>query len=215
MSAPQTTFANPPATLPPAAPAVAQEPEDDGPSDLDLARRAEAGDRAAFGELHRRHSRALTIAVHKYFPKSPDLRDDAAQAAWFKAWRNVASFTYGSFRTWLLRIGQNEAITLLRRARKTLPLDATGVPEPVEEVPTGEANEDLKAALAACIDELLDADEREFLRKRVADNGYDDLLAADGIAPGHGDYKNARGRLYGRFNRIKDRLTTCVEGKLR
>ena len=208
---PRTTFADPPAAV--KVPAPEAPPADDGPSDADLARLAEGGDQAAFGELYRRHGRSLWIVLHRLFPRSPELLDEAYQAAWAKAWEYIAKFTYGSFGAWLVRIGRNHALTMLRPT-KTVSIDAPGVVEPAADEPTGEANEARRAALAECIKELLDEDEKEFLRKRVADNGYDDMLAAEGIKPGHADYKNARGRLYGRFNRIKDKLTTCVEGKL-
>lgn len=92
-------------------------------SDEDLARRAQAGDRQAFGVL-----------VDRYWPRvqrwllgvtrSNQLAEDLAQETFLKAWRGIASFAPAtSFRAWAFRIARNGLIDHRRREREAVSLD--------------------------------------------------------------------------------------------
>lgn len=86
-------------------------------SDLDLVRRAQAGDTEAFGELVERNRRAVFRAALAAVG-SPAEADDVAQEAFVTAFRKLGGFRGESaFRTWMLAITWRKAID--RRASMT------------------------------------------------------------------------------------------------
>ncbi len=86
--------------------------------DLELVRRCQAGDDAAFGELVGRYQRKVfTIALGML--KTPDDAMDVSQEAFIKIHRYVGSFQgSSSFYTWLYRIVVNLCIDHLRKANR-------------------------------------------------------------------------------------------------
>src|SRR4051812_33502745 len=79
-------------------------------SDLDLVRRAQAGDADAFGELVDRNRRAVFRAALAVLG-SPAEADDVAQDAFVMAYRKLASFRGdATFKTWLLSIAWRKAL---------------------------------------------------------------------------------------------------------
>jgi RNA polymerase sigma-70 factor (ECF subfamily) len=93
-------------------------------SDEELARRAQAGDRPAFGAL-----------IDRYWPRvfrwlvgltrSTQLAEDIAQDTFLKAWKGIAAFApETSFRAWVFRIAHNGLIDHQRRERPTINVDA-------------------------------------------------------------------------------------------
>jgi RNA polymerase sigma-70 factor (ECF subfamily) len=79
-------------------------------SDLDLVRRAQAGDDDAFGELVERNRRAVFRAVLAALG-SPAEADDVAQDAFVTAYRKLDSFRgEAAFRTWVLAIAWRKAL---------------------------------------------------------------------------------------------------------
>jgi RNA polymerase sigma-70 factor (ECF subfamily) len=94
-------------------------------SDLDLVRRAQAGDVEAFGELVERNRRAVFRAALAAV-RSPAEADDVAQEAFVTAYRKLASFRGDSqFRTWLLSITWRKAIDRRKSATRWLRLSAS------------------------------------------------------------------------------------------
>ena len=101
----------------------------------ELLQRARLGDAEAFGklvELHAGFVRRLTRTVLR----NPDDSDDAAQDAFFSAWRSRERFEpERPFRPWIARIALNAARDLQRRrtVRQTepLPLDLAGGETPL------------------------------------------------------------------------------------
>ena len=80
------------------------------PDDLDLVRRAQAGDVAAFGALVERNRRAVFRAALAAVG-SPTDADDVAQEAFVTAFQKLAGFRgEASFKTWLLSITWRKAI---------------------------------------------------------------------------------------------------------
>lgn len=83
-------------------------------SDADLVTRARQGDPDAFGELVDRHRTAVYRAALAALG-SPADAEDAAQDAFFLAYRRLHSFRGdASFKTWLLMIAWHQAINRRR-----------------------------------------------------------------------------------------------------
>jgi RNA polymerase sigma-70 factor (ECF subfamily) len=84
------------------------------PTDAELLEKVRAGERDAFGELVRRHERAILGLAVRYVGDGEDARD-VAQRAFVQAYRQLARFRgEASFRTWLYRIAANLALDALR-----------------------------------------------------------------------------------------------------
>ncbi len=98
--------------------------------------RAQAGDRAAYGQLVQRYQRlAVSVAYHQGLELAD--AEDVAQEAFVKAWLALPRYreSLGSWRAWLCRIAINTARDMLRRGRaveeldERLPDDASGPAE--------------------------------------------------------------------------------------
>ena len=77
--------------------------------DAELVARAQAGDRAAFEQLVRRHAAGLHAVVQRLLDDRHDA-EEVTQEAFLRAWRSIATFKGDArFFTWLYRIGVNEA----------------------------------------------------------------------------------------------------------
>ena len=86
-----------------------------GHHDVELVALAAAGDRAAFGELVRRHGSAVRGLLRR-MGAEPSLADDIAQDAFLTAFERIAEFRgEGTFAAWVKRIA---ARLYVRRWRK-------------------------------------------------------------------------------------------------
>jgi RNA polymerase sigma factor (sigma-70 family) len=116
--------------------------------DLELAALAAAGDRAAYGELVRRHSASVRGLLRR-MGAEPSLADDVAQDAFLAGFEQVAAFRgSGTFRAW---IGQIAARQFVRRRRRDGRLTALA---DVEETAAGGGGEN-GAAQRIDLDEAL------------------------------------------------------------
>lgn len=80
-----------------------------GESEEVLVECSQAGDRAAFEELVRRHADRLYAVVVRFLADGEEAQD-VTQEAFLRAWRSIGRFRGQSqFFTWLYRIGINEA----------------------------------------------------------------------------------------------------------
>jgi RNA polymerase sigma-70 factor (ECF subfamily) len=78
---------------------------------------ARSGDRTAFMELCRRHSRQIRWRVHRITRNHEDT-EDAFQDTLLRAFLNLKSFEgRSSFSSWLTRIAINSALGILRKKR--------------------------------------------------------------------------------------------------
>jgi RNA polymerase sigma-70 factor (ECF subfamily) len=95
----------------------------DSDKDLELVRRAQEGDKEAFGQLVSRYQRKVfTIALGMV--KNPDDAMDIAQDAFIKVHRYIGNFQgSSSFYTWLYRIIVNLCIDHLRRSGNQVTMD--------------------------------------------------------------------------------------------
>ena len=89
----------------------------EGPDDLELVARSQAGDTMAFNELVTRY-RTRTFAMIYNMVRNEQDAWDLAQDGFVKAWKNIGRFRgQSSFYTWLYRIVMNVTIDSLRRKR--------------------------------------------------------------------------------------------------
>ncbi len=96
------------------------------PADLQLVRRAQAGDLEAFGELVDRNRRAVFRAALAAVGSAADA-DDVAQDAFVTAFRKLGSFRgEAAFRTWLLAITWRKAIDRRKSVGRWVQRLATG-----------------------------------------------------------------------------------------
>lgn len=89
-----------------------------------LAAAAADRDEGAFAELVRRHTPALYAGALRLTGSTEDAQD-VVQEAWLSAWLHLPGFRgHSRVRTWLTRVATTKALDLLRRYRRTLPLEA-------------------------------------------------------------------------------------------
>jgi RNA polymerase sigma-70 factor (ECF subfamily) len=104
-----------------------------GLHDVELAALAAAGQRAAFGELVRRHGSAVRGLLRR-MGADASMADDLAQDAFLTAFERIAEFRgEGTFQAWVKRIGARLYVRRWRRGtRQALLEDAAGLDPPVE-----------------------------------------------------------------------------------
>ncbi|HEX4182421.1 MAG TPA: RNA polymerase sigma factor [Caulobacteraceae bacterium] len=122
--------------------------------DVELAARTAAGERAAFGELVRRHSSAIRGLLRR-LGADPTLADDLAQDAFLAAFEQIAEFrAEGTFQAWVKRIA---ARLYVRRWRRDKHVDLTAeTPEP--EPSPGQAEAAVRIDLDAALCTLSEAE---------------------------------------------------------
>jgi RNA polymerase sigma-70 factor (ECF subfamily) len=115
--------------------------------DLELVALAVAGDRAAFGELVRRHGSAVRALLRR-MGADDTLADDLAQDAFMAAFEQITDFRgEGTFQAWVKRIAARAYVKRWRRsAREELMAE---VPEPALPPADATLGIDLDGALAS------------------------------------------------------------------
>lgn len=87
-------------------------------SEVDLVRRAQAGDSVAFGSLVRIHQRRAVSLAYRLLGNAADAAD-VSQDAFVRAYRNLAQLEDpGRFGAWLMRVVSNLSLNY-RRSRAT------------------------------------------------------------------------------------------------
>ena len=164
--------------------------------DLELVRRAQAGDVAAFGDLVERNRRAVFRAALAAVGSADDA-DDVAQEAFVTAFQKLPGFRGEStFKTWLLSITWRKAID--RRKSVTRWMQRLVTPhasdadwDPMERVPSGGQSQEeglltadlrrrLKPLIASLPKKLRDA----LLLAGSGDHSYDEIGKMLGIPTG-------------------------------
>jgi RNA polymerase sigma-70 factor, ECF subfamily len=86
-------------------------------AEIQLVKRAQAGDSAAFTQLVHRYDRKVLQTAQQILNDVPDSQD-VYQETFIRAYRHLPSFRYEcQFGTWLMRIAINAARTRLRQRR--------------------------------------------------------------------------------------------------
>jgi RNA polymerase sigma-70 factor (ECF subfamily) len=97
----------------------------ESPTDLELVRRAQAGDAGAFEELVTRNRRAVFRAALAALGSAAEA-DDVAQEAFVAAYQKLDSFRgEAAFRTWLLSIAWRKALDRHKSLRRWFRLTVT------------------------------------------------------------------------------------------
>ena len=95
-----------------------EEPAGGELSDLELVRRSESGDLAAFEALYRRNAGRI-YGICLRMTGNAHQAEDCAQEAFIQAWRKLDSFKGDAeFGTWLYRIAVNQVLTQMRKERR-------------------------------------------------------------------------------------------------
>ena len=118
-----------------------QQPRRSGPGaipDDTLAEQAQSGDVTAFNALVERYQRPV-FGLSLRMLGSPAAAEDAAQEAFFSAWRAIDRYRGGSFQAWILRIAGNQCRDELRRRKRRPSKSLDGLMEVAGEAVAGPA----------------------------------------------------------------------------
>lgn len=184
-------------------------------ADQDLAQQAVRGDTTAFNRLVLRHQDAVYTLCVRLTGNVHDAAD-AAQDAFFSAFRNLAGFRGGQVRSWLLRIAANSCYDL-HRSRARRPADSLdqatteeGAPPAVVDPAAGPEQEALRHELGRVIQAgLMQLPESQRLAVVLCDvHGYDYQSIAEitGVDVGTVKSRINRGR-----RRLRDHLAGVRE----
>ncbi len=166
-------------------------------ADTHWAERAQRGDRAAFGELVRRHQ----DRIYRYLVRLTGSREEAlelAQETFLRAWQALPEWRpQAQLRTWLFRIASNAAMDVLRRRKLvefsqfTPELDAaSGEPGPELRLESRQSLAELEKALAR-----IPPDQRQALLLREVEGlSYAEIGEATGANEGTVKSRLARAR---------------------
>ena len=125
-----------------------------GPREQTWIAAAREGDQGAFEELVRLYEKRV-LALTQRMCKNPEDAAEAAQEAFFAAWRGLKNFRGdSSFSTWLYRLASNACVDLLRREGKQ---------QAAVSLDDGELNLDVPSAAASPQEEA----ERRELREQI------------------------------------------------
>ena len=92
-------------------------------SDQELVDRLRAGDENAFAELVRRYHR-LMLRVARGYVRTDAVAEEVVQEAWLAVVRGIERFEgRSSFKTWLLRIVANRAMTSGAKEARSMPVE--------------------------------------------------------------------------------------------
>jgi RNA polymerase sigma-70 factor (ECF subfamily) len=98
------------------------------PDEVAVIARAASGDRTAFAQLME-HYQSACYGLAWRLLHDPDQAADATQDAFIHAYKAIASYRGGIFRSWLLRITANASYDILRRAQRR---PSSPLPDPDE-----------------------------------------------------------------------------------
>jgi RNA polymerase sigma-70 factor (ECF subfamily) len=101
------------------------------PDEAAVIARAAGGDRTAFAQLME-HYQSACYGLAWRLLGDPDQAADATQDAFIHAYRAIAAYRGGIFRSWLLRITANASYDILRRQQRR---PASPLPDPDEGAP--------------------------------------------------------------------------------
>ena len=157
---------------------------DEHDHEQDWIARAQAGDKAAYGQLVQRYRR-LVVSVAYHHGLDLAAAEDAAQETFVKAWLALPRYreSIGSLRAWLCHIAINTARDALRRERPTQEWDEEIMDRennPVEQAETKAA----ATAVRRALDQLPAASRAALVLRESEGMSYAEIASALGIPIG-------------------------------
>jgi RNA polymerase sigma-70 factor (ECF subfamily) len=146
--------------------------------------RAQAGDKAAYGQLVQRYRRLVVSVAYHQGLDMPEA-EDAAQETFVKAWLALPRYreSIGSLRAWLCRIAINTARDAHRRERTVEELDEQMMDSAND--PSEQAEIEAEAtAVRRALDQLPDASRAALVLREYEGLTYAEIAAALGIPVG-------------------------------
>jgi RNA polymerase sigma-70 factor (ECF subfamily) len=170
--------------------------------DIELLRRIEGGDEAAFQTLTERHGRYLYGVAHALVGNHSDAEDVVQET--FIAVLNGRFRAEASVRTWLVRILIKRAGMLrrswFRKGRRTEPLDAT-----TQASASGAAAAEAKIDLTTMLQSLSSEHRAVIVLRELEQMSYEEMAAALGVP---------RGTVESRLHRAREELRRKFKGYL-
>jgi RNA polymerase sigma-70 factor, ECF subfamily len=164
-----------------------------------LVRRAQGGEREAFGALYDRYLGRVYAYCYRVLGNH-EAAEDANAEVFERALMALPKYRTGSFRSWLFAIAHNTVADSYRSQRPELPLDAvTDVPDvaaaPEERALAADELRALRAQLAR-----LSPDQRQVVELRLA--GLTDLEIAQVLGRSHGAVRMSQFRAVARLRAL-------------
>jgi RNA polymerase sigma-70 factor (ECF subfamily) len=189
--------------------------------DVELVKRLQAGDQAAFRELYERyHRRAFGVAMGVVKNQADAL--DVVQEAFIKVHKHIGTFQgSSSFYTWLYRIVMNLGIDQIRRRRKVVEFDdgvrrddATGdrsmLPKIALENPSKMVvREELSEKIRAALDTLPEYHRAVIILREVEGMSYEEMAQVMRVPKG-----TIMSRLFHARRKMQEQLGSYLEGDL-
>lgn len=174
----------------------------DRPTEPETIRRAQAGDRDAFGTLYHLHApRVYALALR--LTGDRHAASEVTQDAFVRAWQRVGSFRGESaFATWLHRLTVNVALEAGRSDRRRLDRVEPRDPAVLTLHRATDAHPGLKLDLDDAIRLLPDRSRQVFVLHDVEGYDFDEIAVLTGLASSS---------LRGQLSRARERLRQLLE----
>ena len=171
-----------------------------------------AGDRDAYGELVRRHTRMLFRLAYRMTGNEADA-DDVVQEAFLRAYQKLASFeSRADFGTWIYRIAVHCALDKLAKRRAEETRRVSEVTDPEEgaiQVPDSSPSPErlaMSAEMAALHEVAMRAltpmERTAFTLRHMEDRTTEEIAAALNVTP-----NTAKQSVYRAVQKVRHRLT--------
>jgi RNA polymerase sigma-70 factor, ECF subfamily len=186
--------------------------------------RYQRGEREAFAELVRRHSRPIYNFVLRQL-RVPSVAEDVTQDVFMRLVQNAAEFKHEArFLTWLYTIARNLCIDQLRKLShrrhasldqstsdgadaKALPLaESIADPSPHASAERNVLSSEVRSSIVKAVDSLPDDQREVFLLREVANLPFRDIAEITGVGE-----NTVKSRMRYALDRLKDALSEFEE----
>ena len=178
----------------------------------DLIQRAQGGDLAAFNDLVLTYQDVVYTVTYRIMGE-PDGAADAAQDTFIAAYRKLATYRGGNFKSWLLRIATNTCYDALRYHKRRpatafedmVPddhADGPPIPDPMGTPEDAAQNQELSDAIQDCITALKDDQRIALVMSDVEGYSYQEIADTTGVQ---------LGTVKSRLSRARAALRGCLQ----
>jgi RNA polymerase sigma-70 factor (ECF subfamily) len=184
--------------------------------------RYQRGERAAFAELVRRHSRPIYNFVLRQL-RVPSVAEDVTQDVFMRLVQNAAEFKHEArFLTWLYAIARNLCLDQLRKishrrhasldqptaddAKGQTLLDSISDPNPQTSAERNALSSEVRSSIVRAVDSLPDDQREVFLLREVANLPFRDIAEITGVPE-----NTVKSRMRYALDRLKDALCDFEE----